>query len=336
MCLNPKWLYKKGHYVQDNYRGAVGDFYELGTMTKCGSCSQCMAEKSNNWVIRNHYESKKHQKKCFITLTYKESPIILVKKDLQDFIKRLRRTLEYNGYKDKIRYFAVGEYGTANNRPHMHVIIYGWKDENAKYLDISKRKNLVLHSELIDKVWGKGRTSYQEFSEHEAPYISLYSTPQETFKKAYKLNLDKLHRLEDYAKTSIKYDSAGRKNLINQIAEMRKALEDSKKKYILAKEWNTWSLALGWEEWEKQYIKAHKYVFTEYIEDCEYVTPTPWVKKMANLGDIPCAMEMFRREQEAEHETNEARAKAKAELREYAKKKDEIIEWLDKKDKSNL
>lgn len=141
-----------------------------------------------------------------------------------------------------------------------------------------------MYSKLIEKVWGKGRTSYQNFSEHEAPYISLYSTPQETFKKAYKLNLDKLHRLEDYAKTSIKYDSAGRKNLIKQIAEMRKALENSKKKYILAKEWNTWSLSLGWEEWEKQYIKAPKYVFTEYIEDCEYVTPTPWVKKWQILA----------------------------------------------------
>lgn len=114
MCLEPKWIYKRGKYKKSNYRGQEGESYELGTYSKCGHCEICTAEKSNNWVIRNKYESMnaKNTAKCFVTLTYKENPCILIKKDLQLFFKRLRRNLEYNGFKGKIRYFAAGEYGT--------------------------------------------------------------------------------------------------------------------------------------------------------------------------------------------------------------------------------
>ena len=44
----------------------------------------------------------------------------LRKSDIQGFIKRLRKN-----YKQKIRYYAVGEYGTITERPHYHIILYG-------------------------------------------------------------------------------------------------------------------------------------------------------------------------------------------------------------------
>jgi len=50
----------------------------------------------------------------------------LVKKDWQNFMKRLRKT-----QKEKIKYYAVGEYGTKNNRPHYHAIIYNLRDVEA-------------------------------------------------------------------------------------------------------------------------------------------------------------------------------------------------------------
>lgn len=46
----------------------------------------------------------------------------LKKSDLQNYFKRLRTINE------KIKYFAVGEYGSKGSRPHYHAIIYNAKD----------------------------------------------------------------------------------------------------------------------------------------------------------------------------------------------------------------
>ena len=106
MCLNPKLIYKKGHYKEDNYRGKKGELYELGTYSKCGCCEQCINDKMNNWVVRNYWESKRHVRKSFITVTYEENPYILVKKDFQDFLKRLRIHLD-RSTGEKVRFFEA-------------------------------------------------------------------------------------------------------------------------------------------------------------------------------------------------------------------------------------
>ena len=50
----------------------------------------------------------------------------IVKKDVQDFLKRLR----YYEKDVKIRYYAVGEYGTNSYRPHYHIILFNASDDN--------------------------------------------------------------------------------------------------------------------------------------------------------------------------------------------------------------
>lgn len=67
-----------------------------------------------------HYGSK------FITLTYANPHLTwahgspqLVKSDLQKWFKRIRK----KGY--KVRYYAVGEYGSRTYRPHYHIILFG-------------------------------------------------------------------------------------------------------------------------------------------------------------------------------------------------------------------
>lgn len=354
MCLNPKWIYKKGFYKQDNYRGIEGQFYELGTYSKCGCCSQCIAEKSNNWVIRNYYEERAHKKKCFITLTYENDPIILHRKDFQDFVKRFRTYLMRttgrkakvlkigkNGEKkyiwkwlnfQKIRIFEAGEYGSRTLRPHGHIIIYGWKDSQAEYLDISKRGNIVYQSKIIQKIWGLGRTSYQSFNTKEAPYIALYNSPKETFKKAYKMNASKIKSLKRYAENHPKMDKKQRKNLINELNELEKELITSKAKYMLIKEFNAWSLALGWKEFEKEYYSEKIHDWKVYIGESQFVIPSPWVKKLANMGDIEAAEEMFRREREIEQAANEEEERLKNLNKTSERRKKEREGWTDKKD----
>lgn len=332
MCLSPKWIYKTGKYVSSNYKGSEGEPYELGTYSKCGSCSVCINEKMNNWVIRNFYEAKKNEDISFITLTYSDSSYILVKKDLQDFIKRLRTNLKRSGYEKKIRYFACGEYGTKRGRPHFHILIYGWKDPNARYLDINKKGSILLKSELIQKTWKLGRTTYQTFSHYEIPYLAIYETPQETFKRAYKLSRERVKKLREMALNNVR-NHKQRKNLLEELSEAEKEMEREKKKYTMIKEFNTWSIALGWEEFYNEYAKQRIYTWTEYIEDKEFVTPSPWVKKLANMGDIAAAEEMFKREREIEQSATEKEERDKNLLRVEKRRKKEIIDWNDKKDK---
>jgi hypothetical protein len=70
----------------------------------------------------------------FVTLTYNTDHVpisnngfkTLRKSDLQSFIKRLRKAHQGS---EKISYYACGEYGTLNKRPHYHLILFGASDQ---------------------------------------------------------------------------------------------------------------------------------------------------------------------------------------------------------------
>jgi len=48
----------------------------------------------------------------------------LIKRDVQLFVKRLRKDQDARGLA-KIRYYLVGEYGDQTKRPHYHAAIFG-------------------------------------------------------------------------------------------------------------------------------------------------------------------------------------------------------------------
>ena len=365
MCLYPKLIKKTGKYKEDNYRGLAGTNYSISTYGDCCGCAQCQAKRSNNWVVRNWYESKSHDRKCFITLTYAKQPFFLVRKDMQDFMKRFRYEInkEYlEGLKKekrrlshlkgriiyeekiekwkedhkelytKVRFFYSGEYGT-KGRPHFHLIIYGWDDPKAYFIGVNKKINAIYESETIKKSWGLGRTSYQDFGDFQATYISLYATPKETFKKAYKLTKEKCNHIREIVDKKIDYYSSGQRvNLLNELDYYKKLLEDEKKKYILLREFNGWSISMGWEEFFKSYEKDNKYTFIEYIYDKEYATCSSWLKKLANkYGDIAAAEELFKREKEQYKSASEEEERRRNQGREQAKKVKEIKEYINGK-----
>lgn len=95
-------------------------------LVPCGSCAFCTATRRSDWALRLHYEAKMHLDKKFITLTYANPHLKwehglsqLCKGHLQNFFKRVR----IKGY--KLRYYAVGEYGSTTFRPHYHVLLFG-------------------------------------------------------------------------------------------------------------------------------------------------------------------------------------------------------------------
>lgn len=88
----------------------------------CGLCLACRMAKGRSWAIRCQLELQSHSNACWCTLTYddKHLPPTLSKSDLSGFLKRLRSRSA-----GPIRFFACGEYGERNYRPHYHSILFG-------------------------------------------------------------------------------------------------------------------------------------------------------------------------------------------------------------------
>lgn len=90
----------------------------------CGKCIACRIARAREWSVRLLHEMDYHEKAAFVTLTYNEENLpkdnSLSIRELQLFWKRLRKD---SGR--KLKYYASGEYGDRNNRPHYHAIIFG-------------------------------------------------------------------------------------------------------------------------------------------------------------------------------------------------------------------
>lgn len=110
-----------------------------------------------------YHESTQHAQNCFLTLTYRDAPPTLCKRDLQLFFKRLRKLVP-------VRYFACGEYGTITHRPHYHAIIFG-----ADFLGGSFKVNEKLHSHpKLQKAWGHGFVSCGDVTIESCMYVAGY------------------------------------------------------------------------------------------------------------------------------------------------------------------
>ena len=144
------------------------DVYQQGAMVfTCGRCLSCRINRRRTWTARLVLESLLWGlDSSFITLTYDEKncPIdgSLKPKDLQDFIKRLRR--HFNAR--KIRYYAVGEYGDRSFRPHYHLVVYG-----VGPLEIAGSDFI---GKPLSTIWGKGFVYATDVNENTAQYVAQY------------------------------------------------------------------------------------------------------------------------------------------------------------------
>ena len=118
-----------------------------GQPTPCGQCQGCLVNRKQLWTHRIILESLGHEKNCFVTLTYMDEHLplngegtpTLVKDHLSGFIKKLRTKLP-----QKLRYYAVGEYGTSGARginPHYHLCLFNVGEEDGWAIQDSWRTN---------------------------------------------------------------------------------------------------------------------------------------------------------------------------------------------------
>jgi hypothetical protein len=216
MCYNQRTIVNK-------HRSPSSDGH-LNTFS-CGKCVKCINKYRTEWAFRMHQESKDHATAYFVTLTYdeenlpylnattgqypvrlKSNPLelqesdylekIVYKKDVQDFLKNLRRQTQhhvdkYDQYRTlqklrktekgtterlrlqeqykqihqeyKIRYYFTSEYGTkSTKRPHYHGIVWNLQPPIARKLE-------------LQKIWTKGNTHIRP-AENNTPADYYYLT----------------------------------------------------------------------------------------------------------------------------------------------------------------
>lgn len=91
----------------------------------CGKCRGCRISRSREWATRLIHEGQYHKYNTYVTLTYNDehlrSDLNLEKRALVLFFKRLRERIGDR----ELKYYATGEYGDKEGRPHYHAIIFG-------------------------------------------------------------------------------------------------------------------------------------------------------------------------------------------------------------------
>lgn len=147
-------------------------YADMEIKVPCGQCIGCRLEYSRQWAIRCVHELQMHKLSSFITLTYDEENLptnqSISKREIQLFLKRLRKTT-----KTKIRYFGCGEYGDKHNRPHYHLIIYGY-DFPDKKPHSQKNGNILYRSKQLEKIWPYGYSIIGQVTFESCAYVARY------------------------------------------------------------------------------------------------------------------------------------------------------------------
>jgi len=143
----------------------------------CGQCMKCRVTYTQKWATRMGHEQAMHEDNSFITLTYDPEHLpplgTLVKKDFQDFMKRLRESDEFNGR--EILYYHCGEYGDELGRPHYHACLFNVDFPDKKHHH-DEGDNPLYTSEILSRLWGKGFCTIGDVTYESASYVASYIT----------------------------------------------------------------------------------------------------------------------------------------------------------------
>lgn len=157
----------------------------------CGHCIGCRLKYSRVWADRCLAEASYYKDNVFLTLTYDNdhlpspnrledgslSPMNpLVKRDLQLFIKRLRKKLS----DQKIRYFACGEYGGTTGRPHYHIILFNCRLDDVELLVKNEREFRYYTSKTISDCWSYGFHIITKVNWSTCAYVARYVVKKQT------------------------------------------------------------------------------------------------------------------------------------------------------------
>lgn len=174
-----------------------GKLYFAPISIPCGQCIGCRLEYSRQWAIRCVLEAMQHDNNYFLTLTYSDDHLPfqnnfvfdestgevltefvsypLVPSDLRNFIKNLRRQLEYHYNHQGLRVYYCGEYGSLNSRPHYHLILFNMpKLDDLIFYKKNHEGSPMWNSPFLDKIWKKGFAVVAEVNYKTCAYVARY------------------------------------------------------------------------------------------------------------------------------------------------------------------
>lgn len=183
------------------------------------------------WATRIELESAAHAQSTFCTLTYATPPLseledpdtgeiipglpTLIRSDLSDWLKRLRIGFQRKtDNSSSIRFFACGEYGEKNHRPHYHVILFGYPGcvyGRSRYED-GRTIDCCFSCDLIRDTWGKGIIQSEPLAAGHIKYVAGYVLKKMTSKHDKRL----LGRAPEFSAMSLQNGGIG----INAVPEL--------------------------------------------------------------------------------------------------------------------
>lgn len=131
-----------------------------GSLVACRFCWQCENNRVNDLVGRCIAEQQYSLQTFSVTLTYREdhpSAVILNYKDVQDFLKRLRRKMGV------VRYIVAGEYGSKKGRAHWHIVLFFKSKELKRSYNPDDKDpwDYTLNQRIDWKPWPHGFVYFQ-------------------------------------------------------------------------------------------------------------------------------------------------------------------------------
>lgn len=178
----------------------------------CGKCIGCRLEKTRQWAVRGMAElittKEKGYESCFLTLTYsdkyypKNGCLKEAQPDIQKFIKRLRaRHPEIAHYDEDgklvsdIRFFYSGEYTPTSQRPHWHIIVYGYDFPDKEPIELSDSGKILYHSKELEfynagkpPLWNLGIHRIGDVEYDSIRYVAKYITKKLDGVQAHEIN----------------------------------------------------------------------------------------------------------------------------------------------------
>lgn len=134
------------------------------------------------WKTRLTHEAKMHEQNCFVTLTFAEEhlpPDMSVSvRDIQLFMKRLRKRT------GKVRFFACAEYGDEGERPHYHLLLFGYDFPDRYYWSRTKSGWIQDRSPILESLWPFGFATVGTVTPESAGYVARYAVKKITGKRA--------------------------------------------------------------------------------------------------------------------------------------------------------
>lgn len=173
--------------MQEGPGGRVVLYPPLGSATlslPCGSCIGCRTAKASMWARRCEHEASLWENNSFLTLTYDDEHLPpeghLCAQDLQLFLKRLRADMVYHpglyswNARSGFRFFACGEYGERNGRPHFHVLLF-----NLGFTGVYSVGKALVASNAVADVWGFGEHRIGAVTPRSACYVAQYNVKKQ-------------------------------------------------------------------------------------------------------------------------------------------------------------